>query len=170
MNNEGMEFFEFPTQFYSGRVFANPGDPVHVLYSPVFNDDGSMDLKPSGTEDIPSIIDSHRQSVDIHVLLKQYSETGDLNVFNRKKPQFGDFTAVPKTYAEMLQMVMDAKALFESLPVEQRAKFNHDPNEFVAQFGTAAWSEKLGLDADPGVVPPAQSEVIQEKGDASSES
>ena len=58
---------------------------------------------------------------------------------------YGDFTTLPRTYAEALQALTDAENFFMSLPVETRAKFDHDPYKFIASMDKPGFLEKLGV-------------------------
>lgn len=140
---------KFPTQ-YDKRdpVFSDPGDPVKILYAPEFDKNGVMSLVESGKEDLYGFIQSHAQSVDIHVLLQQY-QNGDAMALNRRQGVFGDFTEMPQTYAEALNAMIQAETYFNSLPVETRAQFGHSFHQFLAQMNTPEWSTKMGIAPTP---------------------
>lgn len=149
----------FPTQYSAReRIHCNPGDPVHILYSPEFDKNGVMTLVESGRENIYDFIQSHAESVDIHVLLQQY-QNGDAMALSRRQGSFGDFTNMPGTYAEALNAMIGAENYFNSLDVETRAKFGHSFQQFLAQMGTVEWSSKMGIEPAP-TLPEQQSQTI----------
>lgn len=125
-------------------VYQEPGSPIHVLYSPVFNDKGVFHLEESGKENLYDYIQSHADSVDIHVILKQF-QAGDTSVLSRVQGTYGDFTAMPKTFAEALNTMIAAEQYFMSLPVETRAKFGHNFNTFIASMDQADFTQKMGI-------------------------
>lgn len=152
---------KFNTQYDSHeRVFVNSGSPVKQLYAPFYDDQGRWHLEEAGTEDLYGYIQSHAMSVDIHVLLKQY-QLGDKAVLQRVQGTYGDFTQVPKTFAEALNTMIAAEQYFLSLPVEARAQFNHNFNEFIASMDSPDWMTKAGItppdpapaNLDPGASP-----------------
>lgn len=129
-------------KFFKNDIVSNPGRNVHVIYSPIVNDDGSIDLVESGKEDINEYIQSFAESCDLECILAKYA-AGDTSVLNVKRPMFGDFTQMPSTYAEVLQLQIDSANLFNSLPVEIKKQFDNDPNKFLAAAGTQEWIDKI---------------------------
>lgn len=121
------------TQYERVRVRSNVGDPVHVIFSPEFDRQGRMTLVETGRENIYDFIQSHRDSVDIHVLLNKF-QNGDATALSRTQGTYGDFTAFPKTYAEMLNVVIAGEQYFNSLSVEDRAKYDHSYERFIASL------------------------------------
>lgn len=145
------------------RVYANPGDPEKTIYSPVFQDDGTFDLKPSGKEDLYAFIQSHADSVDIHVLLERFAR-GDITALSKVQGTYGDFTTLPKTYAELLNVVIQGEQQFMELPVDLRARFDHDYRKWLAAMDDMPnWMSLMGIEPvqdsapapDPVVVPEA---------------
>lgn len=124
------------------EIFSNPGDPKHPIYKPVVGKDGVVDLEISGYENTDEIIQSYAESTDIRVILQRVA-AGEVQLLNQRNAMFGDFTGMPKTYAEMLQLHINSNRLFESLPLDVRQQFNNDPNQFFAQAGNSEWFEKL---------------------------
>lgn len=136
----------FRTQYQPReRVVANPGQREKALWSPVFDKDGGFELKESGREDLYAFIQSHSASVDIHVILERFA-CGDVSALSKVQGTYGDFTTVPKTYAELLNSVIQGEQYFLSLPVEVRAKFGHDFNKWlVSMDDMPSWLEKMNL-------------------------
>lgn len=136
----------FKTQFQAReRVFQNPGDSEHVLYSSRLADDGSVELVRSGSEDLYAMIQSHRDSVDIHVLLARYSN-GDVDALSRVQGVYADVTQMPSTYAELLNTLIVAENQFNSLPVEVREKFDQSFEKYmVSMDDMPSFLEKLGV-------------------------
>lgn len=142
----------FKTAFDShSRVYQKPGSSVHVLYSSKVDEDGNIQLVESGVEDIYDSIQSHKDSCDIHVLLKRFAN-GEVDVLSRVQGSYGDFTSFPSTYAELLNSMIAGQSYFESLPVEVRAKFDHSFERFMASMDNMPeFLEKLGV--SPSSIP-----------------
>lgn len=139
---------KFCTQFSEDRPRPKSviGSRVKKLYSPVFDKNGRMELEETGQEDLYGYIQSHKDSVDINVILERYQK-GDVTALNRAQAFYVDATNFPKTYAEALQRMQDAHTYFDSLPVETRAKFGHDFNQFLASLDKPDFAELLGFAA-----------------------
>lgn len=121
---------------------TDPGDPIHIIYSPKVLDDGSVVLFESGKENIQDLIDSYEDSCDISIIMKRL-EMGDTSVLSQKVPMYGDFTQFPKTYAEALQRVIDAQNDFDRLPLDVRNSFENDYMRWLASAGSDDWLEKM---------------------------
>lgn len=141
--------------------FSDSGSPVKTVYSPVVKSDGSIDLQPSGKENTDDFIQSFAESTDMAFILAQLAN-GDTSVLNRGSPLFGDFTSMPKTFAELLQLHIDSDNAYDRLPVELKQKFDNDKNKFFASAGSKEWFEKLGVVPDPGAVQVTQDVIEKE--------
>lgn len=135
----------FDNRYRKPKAFrSNPGDPVKVLYSPEFDKNGVMTLKESGRENLYDFIQSHKDSVDIHKILQRFEE-GDVNALSKIQGQFGDFSQFPKTYAEMLNQVIEGENAFNGLPLEVREKFGFSFQQWLASAGSDEWKMKMGF-------------------------
>lgn len=136
---------DFPTQYTRReRVRAAAGTSIHQLYSPRYDKSGRLELVPNGTEDIYPMIQSHKDSVDINVLLARYNN-GEVDALSRVQGAYGDFTGYPATYAELLNRVIEGEHAFMQLPVDVREKFDHSPTVWMSQIGTDDWFSRMGV-------------------------
>lgn len=154
---------------YADNSFvSDPGDPIQIVYSPTVNEDGTIDLVETGKIDLDAQIQSYKESTDIRTILARCAE-GDMSGLNVRTPLYGDFTKMPKTYAEALQLKIDADNLFYSLPPEIRQKFDNDTNKFFAQSGTQEWYENiegvLPEDVKNTLFPPAEVAKEESRGE-----
>lgn len=129
-------------KFFDNKIVSCPGCPIKEVYKPIVNRDGTITLVVDGHVNTDEEIQSYAESVDIDVIISRYMN-GDIEALNKHIGTYGDFTQMPKTYAEVLQMQIDARNTFDSLPIEIKQKFNNDPNEFFAQSGQEEWYKKL---------------------------
>lgn len=153
----------FRTQYMAReRIPANSGERFKALYTPVFDKDGNFELQVSGKEDLYAFIQSHAESVDIHVILERFAR-GDVSALSKVQGTYGDFTTVPKTYAELLNSVIQGEQYFLSLPVEVRAKFDHDFHKWMISMDNMPdWLSKMGIDIPSET--PQQSSKEEAKG------
>lgn len=134
---------QFETQFRQPERFhSNPGSPVKILYGPEFDDKGRMNLVEKGRENLYDFIQSFKESVDIHVLLKRFSN-GETDVLSQIQGFYGDFSEFPRTYADLLNTVNEGEAFFNGLPVEVRSKFGHSFPVFMSALSDGSLSDIL---------------------------
>jgi hypothetical protein len=160
-----MNFEGFATQFRKPvRVYSDVGSPIRTTYGASYDEKGRIILEEKGTENLYDYIQSFAESCDIHVLLKRFVN-GETDVLSRAQGFYGDITQFPKTYAEMLNRVIEGEIFFKELPVDVRSKFGHSYSEFLASIGSQEFFDALGMTkpveevAEPIVVPDIVKEV-----------
>ena len=122
---------------------SNPGNPIRPIYSEKVDEKGVTTIVQVGEENTDALIQAAAESTDIATIVAYYNQTGDESVLHRYIPQYGDFTKLPKTLAEFLQLRIDSEHFFEALPSEVKQKFNNSADEFFAQAGNEDWYEKI---------------------------
>lgn len=142
---------------------TDPGSRYRTLFSPIVRPDGTIQLVESGKEDIQEYIQSQKDKTDMSFILSRMA-AGDTSVLTDKTPMYGDFTSMPKNYAEALQLVIDREADFMKLPLEVRNKFNNDFRQWFAQSGSEEWFDKMASvlpkEKEKPVVPPEAPEEV----------
>lgn len=126
----------FDTQFdrlgVSGEK-SKPGSGIKDTFKMHVDENGKRELKKSGEYNLYADIQSYKDSVSIDYILSRFVN-GDETALSRVQGIYGDFTEMPKTMAELQQRVIDAEHLFDSLPLDIRAQYNHSASEFFAQL------------------------------------
>lgn len=153
----------FANQYRDHKHFlTGVGSREKITYEARYNAKGQLELHEKGKEDWYGYIQSHKDSVDIHVLLERF-QRGDVDVLNRVQGFYGDITSMPSTFADALNIVRSSEEFFNTLPVDERAKFNHNFSEFLASFDTpdnlrrlfsVSSDDSLGGDKQSGVSEP----------------
>lgn len=116
----------FPTQFSpNGRVYARPGSRMKPVYQARKMENGSIDLVQTGEECLYDAIQAEREGCEITSILRRFAN-GETDVLSRTQGMYGDFTNFPTTYAEMLNRLIEGRAVFESLPLDERQKYGND--------------------------------------------
>lgn len=136
-------------RFFKNDIFSEKGNPIKILYSPIVNDDGTITLVESGKENLDEYIASFKDSVDISVLIQRFVN-GDMSALEKVRGSYGDYSDVPNSYAEFLQMQIDAERNFNALPVSIKEKFNNNVNEFIMSAGSKEWFNKVGVEIKNG--------------------
>lgn len=121
------------------------GSDDAIIYDPILNADGTVSLIPSGKESISQKINSFKEQCDISYIIKRL-EVGDTTVLNQAKAMYGDFTDMPKTMAEALQLHINAEKMFDRLPVEVKQKFNNSFNKWFMSFGSDEWKTLMTIE------------------------
>lgn len=93
---------------------------------------------------IYELIQASAESVEIETILRRAAE-GDFSALNVVNGQYIDVVGAPATLAEAQKFVIKAKAEFDELPKEIRAKFENNAEIFVATYGTKDWQDKTGI-------------------------
>ena len=126
-------------KYADNNIVSEKGSPIHELFSPVVEKDGTISLVKSGEENTDEIIQSYLESTDISIIIENV-KNGDFSGLNVARGMYGDFTNMPKTYAELLQLQIDAKKTFDKLPNDIKNKFDNDVNVFLASSNAPSFS------------------------------
>lgn len=90
-------------------------------------------------------IQAYKDECDIKNIIAR-ANAGDETALRQHIGDYLDTTIMPKTLAEAQNMVIKAEQEFKKMPLEIREKFNHSPEQFIAELGTAEWAEKCGIE------------------------
>ena len=146
----------FPTQFTPhGRVFCKCGSRYKPLYRARRQENGLIELEPTGKHDIYEEIQSHRESCELTSILRRFAN-GETDVLSRTQGMYGDFTTFPKSYAELLNRLIEGKAMFEALPLEERQRFGNDFGLWLQSFDDVSRET-----SDPGPVKGIDPETME---------
>lgn len=125
-----------------GRFFADPGNPIHDIFSAQLQSDGTLKLIKIGEENTDEVIQSFYESTTLECILAKYAN-GDLSALNRYQPIYADLTYAPKNLAEALQVVINSRDAFDHLPIEIKKQFGNDFNVWLAQSGSPEWMKAM---------------------------
>lgn len=137
-----------------------PGDRIKVEYSPLVNDDGTVDLIPAGKQDLQEFYNSQAAGCDMHLIISRYL-AGDTSVLERVQGFYGDVSQLPRNNAELLQKVIDGERNFDRLPKEVKAAFDNDFRKWFASAGSEDWLKAMQISSTPAA--PADSPAPVDK-------
>lgn len=89
---------------------------------------------------------SFKAECDINQIMARYQKTGVIDFTQKHEPQYGDCTGLE--FQRAMQVVIDARAMFEDLPSSVRSRFANDPArllDFVHEPANREEAIKLGL-------------------------
>ena len=139
----------FPTQydrlrsdFKRQRVLSRIGNPILQKYRPEYDKQGNLQLIPDGETDLYAEIQSHKASTDLELIVTRYLN-GDPAALSRAQGLYMDITGMPSNMHEAINLMNQAKADFEKLPVDIKQQFDNDYNKFIATMGTQEWLDKM---------------------------
>lgn len=140
---------KFRTQYNNNvRPIANAGNREVTLYVLKFNDRGEEKLFPNGKKSLYDMIQSHRQSTDLAYILSR------LDPEQVKNMTGGDYSAIlasdvidttllPTNMGEMLNLSKRGEQMFNSLPVELREEYNFSLYNFLKEYGSEKFFNRI---------------------------
>ena len=126
------------------RKIAPSGERIEIRHRASIGKDGRRELIKDRKVDIYSLIQSNREECEIENIIRR-AVMGDYNALNQANGVYADVTGMPKSIAEAQQLVISLKDSFEKLPKEIKAKFEFNPEIYVAEFGSEKWAKKTGF-------------------------
>lgn len=127
---------KFDRKKHSKLFVTNPGTPLHKVMHGEVQDDGTIKLVVDRIEDTDEIINAQAPATRIENIMARI-QAGDINLLNQKQGFYGDVTNLPKTYAEMLDLMHKGEEFFNKLPVDVKEQYNNDFGQFFANFDEA---------------------------------
>lgn len=125
-------------------VKANPGSGTKTEYQLRISKTNEEILEPIGKSSLYDYIQSHADSVDIHKILERCAMTDDYSYLNRMPAQYMDLTEMPKNLAEAHAMVMDAKEMFDRMPLDIKEKYDNNFISFISSIGSEKFNNVVG--------------------------
>lgn len=123
------------------------GESVRRTYLWERNEKGEKVLRLDQTIDQQAEIDSYLEETKLENIIRRASIDPDIAA--RLMPDTGrgiqDYTEAPQTLAELQNIMLRAKQIWEEVPKETKLKFDNDVDNFIASFGTIEWAKNLGI-------------------------
>lgn len=125
------------------------GTRVHVRYEPRF-DGTSIVLEEIGREDLQEKINSFGRFTDLHYMLHRLS-VGDQSVLSSHVPVYGDFSGLPSSPVDVINIIHGAESRFGQLSMEERSLYNNDFRAWLAAVLSGSYASP-GSDSVPDSV------------------
>lgn len=148
----------------NGRRKAPPGTKEKIEYIGKYDQKGHLELVENGKVNTYEQIQADAKSVDIHSIMRRYN-AGEVDVLNRVQGFYADVSNLPTNYIDVLNAVHRGQALFESIPKELRAKFDHNFDKFMTALCDGSIANMLGKSPTPVLTPAIPNPSPAEKGD-----
>lgn len=140
---------KFNNLMHSLKFVSNPGNPLKEIKHGELQVDGSIKLVVDRIENTDEIIQSFAESTMIENIMARIS-AGQTELLNQKEGFFMDTIGLPTNMAEVLNMVIRGKEVFEKLPVEIKERFDNDFNKWFVAMDKVDFFEKSGFVSPSG--------------------
>lgn len=132
------------------NVPDNPGRRMHPTYAVRIDNHGHKEVYQTGERDQYAEIQASRPDEMRSILERALKgDQGALLSIQQRAGMYADVTNAPKTLAEMQQLIIDAKRDFEGLPASIRERFENNVEQFIAEYGSPLFAEKMGWNQQP---------------------
>lgn len=121
---------------------APSGEMEEDVYEIQVDVRGHKSLVATGKTNVYEKIQESLEETKIENIIRR-ALGGDESALAVMHGTYADVREAPKSLAEMQQAIIAANNEFLKLPVEYREKFNHSPEQFIAEWGTETWVEKM---------------------------
>lgn len=135
----------------------NTGFKEEPILGYKYEENGKKVLVVKGMKDRYQLRQDALPGVEIKGLIARY-RNGDLTALEKIKGMYGDFTEMPTSYVEAMNMVQNRTESFNMLPIEIKEKFNHNVNEFIRSMGSEEF-KKIFTPEPINTAPIAEKEV-----------
>lgn len=124
-------------------IATETGTPFDKTYTMVLDKAGHKHLKCTGETNRYEKIQSHLDECLVENIIAK--ATMDPSILNKRQGLYFDSTSMPRTLAEAQNAILALNQEFEKLPAEMKQKFNNSPEQYIAEYGSKQWGDKLGL-------------------------
>lgn len=140
---------KFGTKYQTEKEkhYSPMGKRIQMEHTAHMGLDGRRTLIADNPKPIYEMIQAHKDSCDIERIVKR-AINGDLSVLNAMDGQYIDITGAPASLAHAQQIIINAKEQFNKLDADTKAKFENNPEVFVATVGTDKWNEIMGINKE----------------------
>lgn len=121
---------------------TEPGSEWHQEYRMAIDLTGHKYLEEDGQTNIYDKIQESLEETKIENIIRR-AVGGDESALAVMHGTYMDTTNMPKTLAEMQQAIITATEEFYKLPLEIRQKFDQSPEQYIAEWGSEEWAEKI---------------------------
>lgn len=125
------------------RFNCYPGDQIEPVYEYVINSKGQKVLEQTGTKNTWESIQADQEECQIENILARVA-VGDYTDF-RPDGIYEDITGMPNNLVDAMQAMQQLENYWNKLDNKIKRKYNFDVKEFIADSGSKAWAENMGL-------------------------
>lgn len=129
------------------NIFTCPGNRKKSIFTPRFNGT-RVTLVETGSLDIQDEINAYAPYSDLRYMLSRL-KVGDFSCVKSQAPLYGDFTSLPRSPIDAVNLVHDVERYFATLPDEERSACNNDWRVYFANLFSGESASSSGVSTDP---------------------
>lgn len=126
------------------KFVSNGGSQYEDIYNAKIQSDGKIFLEVVGKKDLQQEIDSWLEQTDMAYIIRQM-QAG--TYVGRSGGMYGDFTSMPETMAEAMQVMINAENAFNELDPDIKVKFDNNWRNWLimANQDTQRYADLMGF-------------------------
>lgn len=152
--------FNGRSEGFACRSGSRLRDKMHL----VFDERGRRHLEKVGETDAYQLIQSYRDSCDLHKILERCMETGDVSILQRVQGVYYDITGLPCDSRAAHDLMVKSKLVYEGLTAKQKALYPTF-DDFMDVFATPE-----NIEAFIETMKPAEPAAASSEGSVTNES
>lgn len=123
---------------------APTGNGTEKTYHYIINHEGKKELVEDSYEDVYEIIQASLEGVKIENIIRRYTQ-GDPTALEAVRGSYLDATAMPTNLMDLNNLLLNAQADFNKLPLEIRKQFDFSLDKYVNTMGGEEWKKIMGM-------------------------
>ena len=127
------------------KTITPSGSKEEDVWELKIDEKGNETFYISGKTNVYEKIQAHLEETKIENILARCIETGDYTALNQVQGNYMDITEMPTNMLEAYNKIKDAENIFNKLPLEIRAKYDHNFNKYLADMGSEEWMKTMGI-------------------------
>lgn len=140
---------------HSKKFVSSPGSRFKEEFHGVVQEDGTIELVSDGFIDWYKEIQADAVGCSVPEIVARAIQ-GDNTAWRKDSGFYGDVVDMPKTLAEVLNVVNDGRRQFDTLPLDIREKFDYSFEKWFATLGQESWIKNMGMIKEEPVQAPAE--------------
>ncbi|AXB22564.1 minor capsid protein [Alces alces faeces associated microvirus MP10 5560] len=140
------------------------GEKERNTYSIKMSEFGHKEVYQSGKTNQYEKTQEAAEGTKIKNIVKRFS-LGDTEALNKAHGMYLDMTELPENLAEAQQSIQQIENIFNLLPIETRAEYNHNASEFISDFGSEKFIKAIMPKTKPKMPEPVKTKTEKKGGD-----
>ena len=102
-------------------------------------------VKKSTKKNIYDRIQANKEESEVYTIINRFTDAQKKEIITIKastNSEVYDLTKMPENLIQAKQMQIDSENKWKELPLELRAEFNHDPNQFMASMQNGTFKDR----------------------------
>lgn len=143
---------------------STPGTGKEPEYAYKYAENGKRSLVKTGEVNVYAKIQTYKDETDITNIIRRatYDPEALGSIAWMQSGETVDITDMPSNYHEMMNRITEVENQFAKLPAEIKAKFDNSAGQYITEYGSETWAEKVGY-IKPERKEPERKEVVTDE-------